>query len=198
MMQYPVLEIFDSIQGEGVYSGTYVTFVRLAGCNLDCSWCDTRESLWRQGTKMYSSKIAEKCKQKVVVITGGEPGIHDLENLVDTLHEDNHRVHVETNGTKELYSEIDWITCSPKPPAYHINTDWDELKYVVSPEFSMDVIKVDLNRIKQRYNSEFHDRLLWVQPVSMEPWSIQKCLKIIKEHPYIGLSVQTHKVIGVD
>ena len=80
-MKYPVLELFSSIQGEGCYQGTLASFVRLGGCNLRCSWCDTAHSQTAAGAKeMEISDILLQLPRDVrrVIITGGEPTLHDL------------------------------------------------------------------------------------------------------------------------
>jgi 7-cyano-7-deazaguanosine (preQ0) biosynthesis protein QueE len=125
-MRYPIVEIFSSVQGEGTYSGVPVTFIRTGGCNLQCPWCDSKYS-WESGHKrsaLTTEEIVEAVKKAekgvnvaMVVITGGEPSIHNLQALVDDLHRMGKYVAIETNGTNPIPEEwkIDWVTCSPKP-----------------------------------------------------------------------------------
>ena len=124
-MLYPVSELFTSIQGEGFHTGTPAHFIRLAGCNLNCEWCDTDHS---ERERLTPEQIVERLHLKrsevtMVVLTGGEPTIHDLVPLLKTLREQNKIkvIAIETNGThveKWLeYREFDvWITLSPKTP----------------------------------------------------------------------------------
>ena len=107
-MKYPVLDLFSSIQGEGCYQGTLASFVRLGGCNLRCSWCDTAHSQTAAGAKeMEISDILLQLPRDVrrVIITGGEPTLHDLGPLAAALHARGHEVALETNGTQEVPAE---------------------------------------------------------------------------------------------
>lgn len=112
-----VCEVFDSIQGEGIYMGLPTTFIRLSGCNLRCTWCDTKYA-FEEGQEMSIEDIASKCNKKTVCITGGEPLIQDLDPLIRLLHRGNHLVHVETNGTIRPRVVTKWLvdfwTVSPK------------------------------------------------------------------------------------
>jgi len=119
--QYPVVEIFHSIQGEGVHVGIPATFIRLAGCNLRCEWCDTKIS-WddSNANTTSASDIEAAIQQNTVIITGGEPCLHDLNPLLMKIKEDatlGRKVFIETNGTYPINKKdgVDWVTCSPKP-----------------------------------------------------------------------------------
>ncbi len=142
-----VIEIFDSLQGEGFWTGVPMTFVRLAGCNgpelgLDCiRWCDTPES-WapESGAELESAEIFERVHFPRVCLTGGEP-LLQVEGVVALIAEARYRgikVHLETNGTVEpppaaarpgLPGEtlFDWAVISPKPPDYFVASGWDGL-----------------------------------------------------------------------
>ena len=150
-----VLEIFDSLQGEGYWTGVPMTFVRLAGCNapdlgLDCvRWCDTKDS-WpaRAGEDVDIEAVVERVNYPRMCLTGGEPllQLEGVAALLDAAHARGIRVHVETNGTigPELPPagpaasadclDFDWVVVSPKPPDYVIAPGWegliDELKLV--------------------------------------------------------------------
>jgi organic radical activating enzyme len=145
-----VIEIFDSLQGEGYWTGTPMTFVRLAGCNapelgLDCvRWCDTPGSWEREaGECLAPSAILERAHFSRICLTGGEPLLQaeGAADLVAEAHRLGMRVHLETNGTvappgtpddEDLF---DWVVASPKPLDYFIAAEWDglidELKLVV-------------------------------------------------------------------
>lgn len=100
-----VIEIFDSIDGEGIYTGCLATFIRIAGCNLRCRYCDTKYS-FTGGTKMSIDEIIEKVDaigNKHITLTGGEPLIHrEVENLIDRLCEKGYTVNIETNGSVDV------------------------------------------------------------------------------------------------
>jgi len=114
-----VVEIYDSVQGEGIQIGIPMTFVRLAGCNLKCIWCDTPQG-FVEGTIMEEKAILELCKSTWVCLTGGEPLLQNVKPLVKMLQENGHFVAVETNGTigpqyiVEEWYDFDFWTISPK------------------------------------------------------------------------------------
>lgn len=128
-------EIFHSLQGEGYHAGTPAVFVRFAGCNLGCPFCDTDHSA---GTDMTTDEIVAEVGRypaRLVVLTGGEPALQLTDDLVDALHRAGKRVAVETNGTCRLPKSIDWITLSPKdafvgPSAAPVLRRADEIKVV--------------------------------------------------------------------
>ena len=118
-LKLPIVEIFDSIQGEGYHMGEMVTFIRTSGCNLACPWCDTKESWGKIDAykEMTLTEIMEEVHFEKVVITGGEPTIHGeiLDALIAMLKQNDCYVCIETNGTNPVNHLVDWVTCSPKP-----------------------------------------------------------------------------------
>lgn len=123
-------EIFYSLQREGYHAGTPAVFVRFSGCNLKCSFCDTRHD---EGTMMSDGEIvAEVMKYPacMVVLTGGEPGLWIDAEWVDALHQKGKYVCIETNGTRGLPENIDWVTCSPKEGTEIKLKRMDEVKVV--------------------------------------------------------------------
>ena len=123
-------EIFYSLQGEGYHTGTPAVFIRFSGCNLKCSFCDTRHE---EGVLMSDDEIiAEvgKYPAVTVILTGGEPSLWVDEAFIDRLHQAGKYVCIETNGTNPLPPNIDWVTCSPKQGVKLAITRMDEVKVV--------------------------------------------------------------------
>lgn len=190
---YPIVEIFDSIQGEGVFLGKMVTFVRFAGCNLACPWCDTKES-WKQEEAqiMTVPEILEQCKQDIVVLTGGEPCLYNLEPLIAKLHEAKKCVAIETNGTLPTPRNADWVTCSPKPNDYYIHPKcaFNELKYVVDDYF-------DVEAIPKEILDEF-EGCIWLQPEGFALESSKnKAYELVSKYTRLRLGVQLHKLYNL-
>ena len=114
----PVMESFYSIQGEGHHSGKPAYFIRLAGCDVKCKWCDVKES-WDIRNDQYLKvfniiESAQNVNSDIVVITGGEPLSHNLFKLSDGLKKIGKNVHIETSGSEPLTGNFDWIWLSPK------------------------------------------------------------------------------------
>ncbi len=140
-MMYPISEIFRSIQGEGHFVGTPMTFVRFGGCSvLDCairSRCD--EAPWKSKGKFRVTDIVDQCKNYqqtgIVCLTGGEPTDHDLLPVVCALRDAGYRVHLETSGARSVEGmPLDWITVSPKVSPL-VQRLGHVLKVVVLPEW---------------------------------------------------------------
>ncbi|MBP2640016.1 MAG: radical protein [Firmicutes bacterium] len=195
VVNYPVLEIFTSLQGEGFHMGKGATFIRLAGCNLRCSWCDTQAALdIAQAVEMNAKEIvfAYKIPHHHVVITGGEPTMYNLKPLVRELHKLGKYVAIETNGTNPVPPEwgIDWITVSPKPQSnYTLQCKANELKYIVDDNF--DIACIATNAVDEG--------LTFLQVESGRPESLQKAFNLINQFPEkrLRLGVQLHKILGL-
>ena len=200
-MTFPIVEIFSSIQGEGTNLGRPANFIRFAGCNLNCEWCDTE---WRKASEHLDiATILRRLdpEARLVVLTGGEPTIQkNLIELVDALMEADFAVAMETNGTnstRALYSRGVHISCSPKPATMwciHDECEYDELKYVVDDLFSAAFMEAKLPALTS----------VWLQPEGgnmQEAW--KKALRIQKEyhkmHPDadVRIGVQLHKIMEV-
>ncbi|MDY7018006.1 MAG: 7-carboxy-7-deazaguanine synthase QueE [Nitrospirota bacterium] len=193
--RYPVSEIFSSFQGEGVHSGLYATFIRFAGCNLRCSFCDEPGSLSVKGVSWLSSEeILKELKSPYVVLTGGEPTLLSLGTLVSRLKAQGCRVHIETNATlcPDWLHALDWVAASPKPPDYAVAEGLveraDEWKFVVDEGFLVGCIPREVFCSKKP---------LYLQPLGLDPGSIQKTLRLLKELQGARLSLQMHKVLGL-
>ena len=175
-------EIFYSLQGEGYYTGTPAVFIRFSGCNLKCSFCDTQHE---NGVMMTDQAIlAEVCKYpaKMVVLTGGEPGLWIDEAFVELLHSVDKYVSIETNGTRHLPVNLDWVTCSPKKGGALKVTHIDELKVVYEGQ--------DISMYEGI--SALH---YFLQPCSGK--NTAEVVSYILEHPRWRLSLQTHKLIDI-
>ena len=109
-----VNEIFYSIQGEGFHAGEAAVFIRFAGCNLSCPFCDTNHHPFKEMTEDEICAEVEKYPSRLVVITGGEPTLQLTASLVGKLHRLHRDVAIETNGTREIPNGVDWVTVSPK------------------------------------------------------------------------------------
>jgi len=194
---YPLMEDFYTIQGEGVHTGKPAYFIRLGGCDVKCWWCDVKES-WDEAAHPQVSvkKIVERAGNSgapFAVITGGEPLLHDLDPLTYRLKQEGLRVHIETSGSSPLSGYLDWITLSPKrfkKPLDEIYSYADELKVVV-------LTNKDLEWAEQNAEKCTSDAKLLLQPEWDTPESIELIVEYVKEHPKWGISLQTHKFLGV-
>lgn len=199
MVTYPVMEHFYTLQGEGFWTGCAAYFIRLAGCDVGCSWCDVKES-W-DGTKHPFYSIDEMkswlldCPAEIVVITGGEPTLYDLAPLTTMIKSLGVRTHIETSGTNDLTGIWDWISFSPKRFKRHLdeyNNNASELKMIIAH-------KNDLRWSKEMEEKMSKESSLYIQP----EWEVRKemeplCIDFIKENPRWRLSLQTHKYLGID
>ena len=118
MQQLPVMEHFYTIQGEGAHQGRAAYFIRLGGCDVGCVWCDVKDSWDAQKHPLVEiNKLvvaASASPARMVVITGGEPLMHPLDTLTESLHKAGFTTHLETSGAHPLSGSWDWITYSPK------------------------------------------------------------------------------------
>ncbi len=197
LVEYPIMEHFLTIQGEGVHTGKTAYFIRTAGCDVQCWWCDVKDS-W-DGDKhpkmsvKHLTRAAVESGAPFVVITGGEPLLHDLHPLTQNLHKHGLKIHIETSGSSSLSGQLDWITLSPKrfkKPLHEIFPYVDELKVVV-------LTKKDLAWAEENAAKCPPDTKLLLQPEWDTPASVQLIVDYVKEHPQWGISLQTHKFLGV-
>jgi len=189
VMTYRVNEIFYSLQGEGYHAGVPAVFVRLSGCNLACSFCDTDHKAF---TTMTADEIAREARRvsgadvSLLVLTGGEPTLQADNELIDALHRAGFRVAMESNGTKLPPKGVDWLTVSPKGRPTVVRCD--ELKLVFT-----DAQHVD------DYGIEATHRFL--QPCDVGDAEqnrdiMRRCVGYIMQHPRWRLSLQVHKLAG--
>jgi 7-carboxy-7-deazaguanine synthase len=194
----PVMEAFYTLQGEGFHQGKAAYFIRLAGCDVGCVWCDVKESwdrnLYPLQTVEEIVADAKKHPGKLIVITGGEPTMHDLEELTKQLHEEGFEINMETSGSSPLTGNINWITLSPKKfkaPLPEFLEVANELKIIV------------FNKSDFKWAEEYAAKvspscLLYLQP-EWEKSDVMTPLIVdyIKDHPKWRFSLQTHKYIHV-
>jgi 7-carboxy-7-deazaguanine synthase len=192
------MEMFHSIQGEGHFAGTSAAFIRLAGCDVGCSWCDVKES-WDAGKHQIIEidELVDFCKanpSNVVIITGGEPAMHNLTLLCERLHAINKKIHIETSGVYPLVGQFDWITFSPKKfgeALPEVAAIADELKVVV-------LNKSDLTFAQSNQSGVREQCLLYLQPEWDKRIKAEALIaEFIGENPDWKISLQTHKYLNV-
>jgi organic radical activating enzyme len=194
----PVMEYFYTIQGEGNYSGRAAYFIRLAGCDVGCVWCDVKES-WdmTEHPLLPIDILIEKVVTSgtdFVVITGGEPAMYNLTTLVSELKKHNLEVAIETSGTYELIGAIDWYCFSPKKfkaPVLEAFTKASELKIVIS--HPSDFAWAEEHAEKVNANCKLYLQPEWSKQERFLPMIID----YVKNHPKWRVSLQTHKFMNI-
>ena len=196
--KYPIMEHFFTIQGEGTYSGRAAYFIRIAGCDVGCVWCDVKESWDKdQHTTMTIKEIIEKVtesKTDFVVITGGEPAMYDLRPLVDQLKSLGITIAIETSGCYPLQGDVDWYCFSPKKfkaPCDEAYVRANELKVIINHPSDLEWA----NKHAEKVLDSCH---LFLQP----EWSkTEKLLPLIisyvKGNLKWKISLQTHKYMNI-
>ena len=192
-------DIFYSLQGEGHNTGRAAVFVRFAGCNLRCSFCDTEFDTFRE---MTDEEIVAEIMQypaRFVVLTGGEPTLQVDEAFVDLLHQHGFEVAMESNGTQPAPQNLDWLTVSPKNPGGGWRVEGgrrlpDEVKVVFDEDTAPETYLPPPSTLHLQPS-------LYLQPcdtgdAERNAIIIQRCIDYIKEHPEWRLSLQTHKLVG--
>lgn len=193
------MEQFYTIQGEGKYTGHAAYFIRLAGCDVGCVWCDVKESWDTEGYPVFSpEELAQKALEhpaEIVVITGGEPAMYDLTELCIALHQAGKRVHIETSGAHPIRGKFDWITFSPKKfkaPIPEAAAMADELKIIVFNASDLKWAETFQPQVPK-------EALLILQP----EWSKREkmhsiIVDYVKDHTEWQIGLQTHKYMGVE
>jgi len=192
------MEIFYTIQGEGAWSGHAAHFIRLAGCDVGCVWCDVKES-WDASKfpALNAKEIIEKLEKtscKIVVITGGEPAMYDLSELTNGLKDAGYRVHIETSGAYPLTGVFDWVCFSPKKfkkPVPNFGTLADELKIIVFNKSDFDWAESFSINLKNECKKYLQPE--WDKSESVNP----QIVEYIKTHPEWNISLQTHKYLNI-
>ncbi len=197
------MEAFYTLQGEGFHQGRAAYFIRLGGCDVGCYWCDVKDSwdasLHPQYTidqllKMLSEATPSGAAKPIVVITGGEPLLHNLDPLTAALQQSGYETNIETSGSSPLSGSWNWICLSPKKfklPLPEVLIMANELKVVVVNKHDLLWATGFANQVAGRCR-------LYLQP----EWEkreevLPMIIDFIKEHPQWRLSTQVHKYINV-
>ena len=222
---YRINNIFYSLQGEGRNTGRAAAFIRFAGCNLRCPFCDTEFDSYRE---MTADEILQEIAQLssfysplsscFIVLTGGEPTLQVDEHFVDLLHQEGYEVAMESNGTRPAPRNLDWLTVSPKVVdggrsmvdggSWMVDGEGkapDEIK-IVFEENTAEMLSSPaspLSSLLSPLSSLPSPPLLYLQPCdtgdsARNAFILQQCISYIKQHPQWRLSLQTHKLIGIE
>lgn len=192
------MESFYTIQGEGHYQGRAAYFIRLAGCDVGCHWCDVKES-WDAAqhplqTIEHMVSEAAAFTGRIAVITGGEPLMHDLTNLTAALKNEGFRNHIETSGAHPLSGQWDWICLSPKKfkaPQDSVIEACDELKIIVFHPSDIEWAKTFIPKVKKECK-------LFLQPEwSRQEEMLPQIISFVKENPEWEISLQIHKFMNI-
>lgn len=192
------MESFLTLQGEGFYQGSAAYFVRLGGCDVGCVWCDVKES-WPAEAHPFVpvNTIAEQASQQgapIVVVTGGEPTLYNLEALTQELKRKGLRTHLETSGAYPITGTWDWVCLSPKkfkspdPSSYERA---DELKVIAYNR--SDFAWAESEAAKVRSACRLYLQPEWSKEKEMAPLIID----YVKKHPEWRLSLQVHKYLNI-
>ncbi len=194
----PLMEDFYSLQGEGYNTGKASYFIRIGGCDIGCSWCDSKRS-WQADrhplveVDSIISKVVD-CPSNCLLVTGGEPTMYDLEYLTVKAKENNLNLFLETSGTHKLTGIWDWICLSPKkqsPPLQEFYTKAHELKVIISEIQDFDWAEEMAGKVPPACH-------LFLQPEwSRKDGMTMAIIDYIRKNPVWRISMQTHKVWGI-
>lgn len=201
-----VVEIFDSFQGEGIYTGEPATFLRLGGCNLNCDFCDTEFDDYKE----INVELVKECllnhiknhKNKLLVITGGEPLLHydEIKELVDLLHyqifNEGLKIQIETNGfIRRIPIQNTTYVISPKKDidnVFKFYKDYDDayFKFVIEDFWDLRLVK----SLQEKYD---YKKTVWLQPEFSQTNRVTRLI-LSKNINNIRISGQLHKYMGVE
>jgi len=205
LFTFKISEIFWSFQGEGLRSGEPSIFIRLAGCDLKCPYCDTKYS-WDKGVSMNLDDVMKSVNDlrknypvSQIVITGGEPLEQNITELVYALKSENYFISLETNGLHFQDLRVEWISVSPKDISdYFIHPElckrMNEVKLLVNDSFNIDV----LSRIRTIRD----DFIIYLQPEFYTNDKYKKVFRIYEKAQSLGIrnirvGCQLHKIYDV-
>ncbi len=197
-VELPLMEDFYTIQGEGFYQGHAAYFIRLGGCDVGCVWCDVKES-WDAAAHplVPVSTMVQRAKAsgaEIVVVTGGEPAMYDLNELTFRLKTEGLRTNIETSGAYPITGQWDWVCFSPKKfkaPDPSVYDKADELKVIVYNKSDLDWAEEFARKVRP-------DCKLFLQP----EWSKEKeilpvIIEYVKNYPKWRISLQIHKYMDI-
>jgi organic radical activating enzyme len=199
MRIYRVNEIFYSLQGEGRNTGRAAIFVRFAGCDLRCPFCDTEFDSYQEMTAQQILDAITPYPARFVVLTGGEPTLQVDENFVDLLHQHGFEAAMESNGTRPAPVNLDWLAVSPKVQGARYEVRGaripDEIKIVFEED-------TDPKSFLETRKDSLTPRNLYLQPCDTgnperNARIMKACTDYIMQHPQWRLSLQTHKLINI-
>lgn len=194
----PVMESFYTLQGEGYHQGRAAYFIRLGGCDVGCFWCDVKDS-WDadRHPKFSIDTLVNEVKQtptEIVVITGGEPLMHNLTELTGALQQAGLRTHIETSGSSPLSGSWNWVCLSPKKfkaPLPEVVAAANELKVIIYNKTDFDWAEQFAAQVSP--NCKLYLQPEWSKAATMTPLMVD----YIKANPRWELSLQIHKYINV-
>lgn len=222
-MKYPINEIFQTLQGEGVFTGVPAVFIRLQGCPVGCSWCDTKQTWEKEQDKQTplgditlktldsdtwamadSDELIQLMKTKGftakhIVITGGEPCIYDLMPLTESLEQSGYQCQIETSGTYPIQcSEKTWVTVSPKVGMK------GGLKVLAQAVNRANEVKHPVAREKDiealeailALRTSVNLPIVALQPISQKTAATKLCIETCIQRNW-RLSIQTHKYLNI-
>lgn len=196
--ELPLMEQFYTIQGEGAYQGKAAYFIRLGGCDVGCVWCDVKES-WNADEHPKTSikditNAANQHPARIVVVTGGEPLMYDLEELTKSLKAVGLQTHIETSGAYPLTGTWDWICLSPKKfkaPVPTIIEKAHELKIVIYNKHDFKWAETFAAEVSPHCQ-------LFLQPEwSREKEMLPLIIEYVKANPQWNISLQVHKYMDI-
>ncbi len=197
-MKFPVMEHFYTIQGEGAYSGFAAYFIRLAGCDVGCVWCDVKESWHTEGYPQFTAaEMLEWVKNEGadrVVITGGEPAMYDLNPICELFINEGIFVHIETSAAHPIRGKFHWITISPKKFKFPLETEIskaNELKIIVFNKSDFEWAEKWAELCDANCRKYLQPE--WDKRNEMTPLIVE----YVKKNPHWHISLQTHKYIGI-
>ena len=194
----PLMEAFYTIQGEGFHAGRAAFFIRTAGCDVGCVWCDVKES-WDKDAHPNTpiTKIIDQVKSSgtdFVVITGGEPAMYYLQPLTSALKEVGMEIAIETSGAYPLSGQLDWVCLSPKKFKFPLEENYrqaDELKMIIFN--SSDFKWAEELMLKVKPTCKLYLQTEWDKSNKMLPLIID----YVKTHNEWKISTQTHKYLNI-
>ncbi|WP_028775098.1 7-carboxy-7-deazaguanine synthase QueE [Shewanella waksmanii] len=222
-MNYPVNEVFETIQGEGMFTGVPAIFVRLQGCPVGCAWCDTQHTWEKLAQNQVSpeqviqvdgsiGRWSEMTAQALighftrmgfsarhVVITGGEPCMYDLQDLTTALEQAGYRCQIETSGTFEVNCSADtWVTVSPKinmKAGMIVRQDALQRANEIKHPVGLMRHVEELDALVADIDTT--DKVMCLQPISQKARATELAMQVCIDRNW-RLSIQTHKYLNID